>query len=301
MTNRLNLLGLSKMSWAAFILLMTAMVMPVAAQPLTPAEIDALQRQLVEARNVAAALDARVQCYVDRDNSFHQRSKQLQLNAAGLHQQEDELSARLQQEKYKAESFERDYVSARNDMHNLKRKMDAIQHHIRRLKAELDDCKSKAWIFGFVCDFAGEISGLNSHLRNLAADSRVALIKMQSLEKNLRDAERRKNQAQQELQKTQSQLNQTTRDLAATEAEIKSLKASLARIREVKQDYSSELNQFEYAFNEFENLDPASDRRFVVRRLRHESEDLKGLLAQARGLLDENGLLLPTGKRICAN
>ena len=62
MFKRLTLRGFSKMPWAALILLTTALVMPVAAQPLTPAEIDALQRQLVEAKNVRMALDARVQC-----------------------------------------------------------------------------------------------------------------------------------------------------------------------------------------------------------------------------------------------
>jgi len=79
------------------------------------------------------------------------------------------------------------------------------------------------------------------------------------------------------------------------------IKASLSEIRTVKQDYSVELLQFQDAFTELDGLDPSSDRRSVVRRLRRESADLGDRLIKARGLLDENGLQLPSGKRICVN
>lgn len=301
MTNILNLPRFSKTSFAIVLLLVTALALPAAAQTLTPSEIDALKAQLVEARDVYNALGARVPCYVDKDASFQAHSSQLQQTAGDLHRQEQKLSSELAQKKSEAEAFRYDFEAAQQKMLNLKRKMSKIQDRIRGSQVALDECKSKWWTINFLCDVAGEIIGLKNDLSKLSAEGQATDIKARSLQKPLREAQIRQTQAVVLLQGTQSALEQTKRDIEVAEAEIKVIKASLSEIRTVKQDYSTELVQFQEAFTEFKGLDPSSDRRSVVRRLRRESADLDDLLVKARVLLDENGLRLPSGERICAN
>jgi chromosome segregation ATPase len=179
--------------------------------------------------------------------------------------------------------------------------MQKIKAEIRAREAAMAKCKKDFGFLGFFCDLSGEIIGLNGDLRKFSAAYKAASIPLRSSEQQLREARERQNRARAEFQQAQNALNQTERDLATTEAEIKALKATLARIREVGGDYSEELRQFQYAFSELEGLDPNSDRRYVVKRLRRESADLHNLLIEARKLLDQKGLLLPSGRFICAN
>lgn len=301
MTNILNLPRFSKTSFAIVLLLVTALALPAAAQTLTPSEIDTLKAQLVEVRYVCEALGARVRCYVDKGAKLQADSSQLQQTAGDLHQRERKRSSELEQRKSEAEAYRHDFEAAEQEMDNLKRKMSNIKAQIRAGQAELDDCKSKFWIFGFVCDIASELAGLNGALRKLSAERQATDIKALSLKPRLDIAQIQQNMAAERFQRTQITLAQTKRDIAAAEAKIKVIKESLCEIRTVERDYSAEFKRFQRAFTEFEGLDPSTDRRSVVRRLRRESADLDDLLVKARGLLDENGLQLPSGGRICAN
>lgn len=297
----INLLRFSKTTCSIVLLLATVLVLPAAAQTLSPSEIDALKAQLVEAQDVNTTLAARVQCYIDKDTSLQARSSQLQQTAGDLHRQEQTLSTELAQKKSEAEGFRREYEAAQREMNNLQRKKRGIEAQIRVRQADLDNCKKEWWTPNFLCDFAGEITGLKGQLRNLAAERQATEIKAHQLRKDLEKAQRRYKDAATLLQKKQAAVLQNKQDIAAAEAEIKVIKASLAEIRAVKQDYTAELGQFQDTFKELESLDPNSDRRSVVRRLRRESTELDVLRVKVRGLLDENGLLLPSGKRICAN
>lgn len=297
----MNLLRSFIPSCIIVLFLLTALSLPAAAETLSPSEINALKAQLVKARDVDTALNARLQCYVDKDASFQAHSSQLQQTAGDLHRQEQTRSSELEQAKFEAESFHRDFEAARQEMDNLQNKMRNIEVQIRVRQADLDDCKSRWWTPNFLCDFAGEIIGLNGDLRKLSAEWQAAEIKARSLQQQLSEAETRQNQAAERFQRAQSASAQTKRDIEVAEAEIKVIKASLSEIRAVKQDYSTKLVEFQEAFKAFESLDPSSDHRFVVDRLRDESAKLDDLLVKARVLLDENGLKLPSGERICAN
>jgi chromosome segregation ATPase len=296
----MNLLRYSKTIYTIAFLLATAVALPAAAQSLTPAEIDALKAQLVEARDIDIALGARLQCYVDEDASLQARSSQLQQTAGDLHQQEKKLSSELAQKKSEAEAFRRDLNATQREMNNLQRQMRKIEGQIRARQAALDDCKSRWYTINFMCDFAGEITGLNSELRNFSAQRNAAEIKARRLQEDLKKAQRRHKDAASLLQKKQTAVQQNKKNIAAVEAEIKVIKASLAEIRTVKQGFSAELRQFQEAIKEFESLDPGSDRRSVVRRLQRESAELDAQRGKVRVLLDKKGLQLPSGKRICA-
>jgi chromosome segregation ATPase len=300
MTKKLNLPRFSKTSFAIVLLLVTALALPAAAQKLTPSEIDTLKARLVEAGDVYNALDARVQCYEDKDASLQVHSRQLQTTAGDLRRQDLESSKQLAQTKKAAEEFRRDLEAARQEMHNLQGKTNNIEARIRVRQAAVDDCKSKWWTINFTCDWAGEIVGLNGELRKLSAERQATDIKVSSLQKDLPKAESQHKDAEKQFRVTKIESAQTKQNIAAAEAKIKEIKKSLSKIRTVKQDYFAKLGDLQDAITEFEGLDPSSDRRFIVRRLRRESADLDDLLVKARVLL-ENGLLLPSGDRICAN
>ena len=268
---------------------------------LSPSEINALRAQLVEARNVDTALDVKVQCYVDMNASLQALSSQLQQTAGDLHRGEQELSSKLAQTESEAEVFRRDFETISRKKANLDKDMHFTEIKIKLRKAALDDCKRKFGIINFMCDFAGEIVGLNGDLRNLSAVRNATGIKMRSLQQNLNNAESRYKQAAERFLETQSLSAENKRDITATDAEIKVIKQSLSEIHTVTQDYSTEFISFQHALTEFEGLNPSSDRRSVVRRLRRESADLDDLMAKTRGLLNENGLQLPSGKYICSN
>ncbi|PKH01048.1 hypothetical protein CXF72_19140 [Psychromonas sp. MB-3u-54] len=297
----LSLLRFWKPFCTIVLFLVTALALPAMAQTLAPSEIDTLKAQLVKAQDVYSALGTRVQCYEKKDTSLQVRSSQLQKTAGDLHQQEQMLSSELAQAKSEAEEFNREFEAARQEMDKLQSKISNIEAQIQARQAALDDCKRKAWIFGFVCDIAGELAGLNGDLRRFSADRQAANIKAGTLDQQLRAAQIRQSQAAERFQNNQHTSDQHKQDIAAAEAEIKVIKASLSEIRTVKQDYSVKLGTFQDAFTEFEALDPSSARRSVVHRLLRESADLDALLVKARGVIERNGLQLPNGERLCEN
>lgn len=280
---------------------MTVLPLFAAAQPLTPSEINELKAQLVKAQGVHTALDARVKCYLDKDTSLQTHSSQLQQSVGDLHQQEQILSSKLIQMKSEAEEFRHDFKRARQEMDNLEVRMNSIEAQIQMDKATLDDCKNRWWTINYACDLTGEIVGLNSSLRQLSAEKNATNIRRNALQQQFREVETRRNLAINQFQTIQKMSAQNKLGIAAAEAKIKVIKTSLAEIRIIKQDYSTELIKLQDTFNEFDSLDTHSDRRSIVRRLRSESAYLKDLLVKAQVLLDNNGLLLPSGKRICTN
>ncbi len=286
--------------WTIAFSLLVALALPAEAQPLTPSEIESLKTQLLDAQSVYATLGARVDCYADSETRFQTRSFQLQETAGDLKQREQEMSAELQAAESEAAALRREFEQSEREMGTLQLQINRIENGIRIRQAELDRCKSDWGVLGFLCDLAGEISGLNKDLRRLSADRSAAAIRVRSAQQRLEDAETRKNTATGRFETIREASDETKQKIAVIEAEIKLIKASLAEIRVVDQAYAVELGNFEDAFAEFDRLDPGSDRRFVIHRLRSESQNLEDHLVKARALLDENGLQLPGGVRICA-
>lgn len=284
---------------AIVLLVLTLFPVAVFAQ-LAPAEREELNTLLLKARDVNTALQSRVQCYTDKDKGFQSQSSQLQQQAGELHQQEQHASAELQRVKAEAEGFRLQLQQARQMLAQSQDRMTQVEAQIRGRQAALDKCKDDWGFMGFLCDFAGELSGLNSQLRQLSAERQAHELTANSLVQHFQAAENRQRQAEQLLQDAQSKLDQTQAQLAVTEDRIKLLKLSLEEIRAVRQQYTTQHKSFSLSFEEFESLDPASDRRSVTRRLRQESTVLSEVLIKAQSLLDKNGLQLPGGGRICA-
>lgn len=272
-----------------------------AAQTLTPSEIAVFRAQLVKAQRVDAALSTKGQCYGNKEASLQANSNQLQETAGELHRQEQKLAAELERAKFEAESFSRDFEIALRERQDLENRMRDVNFQIRARVAELEDCKRQFGFLGFLCDFAGELSGLNGDLRKLTAARQEIDIWITSLEKRLQLARNEKSQAEERFRKNMMEFDKNKADIASVEEKIKVIKASLSEIRTLKQDNATLRDGFTALLAEFEGLDPASDRQSVARRLRRESEELNTLLIKAQKLLDSNGLLLPGGERICAN
>ena len=153
----------------------------------------------------------------------------------------------------------------------------------------------------FLCDVAGELSGLNGSLRDLEGAMQATNVRANASLARLNQAKLQVDEARTQLKENKNSLTEAQQERETIEGEIKVIKEGLSEIRMVKQDYSSRRQGFEQVFDEIKNLDPNSDRRSVTRRLRRESEDLGDLLIKAQNLLDKNGVMLPNGDQACAN
>jgi len=282
-------------------LLVVILVLPVEAEELTVTDIKIFNAQLIESQYIHNEFITKIQCYLDQDTHLQANSSKLQQIVGDLHQEEQGLSSKLVQAKFEAEKFQQNFEQARNERNRLKNKTNKIRYKIMGHKETLKDCKKHLWIFGFTCDLAAEISGLKGQLRKLSNDEKEVKIKVNSLNQQVSDAQGRLNKANKQLAKIQNTLHQAKNNITTTEAEIKLIKMSLAEIRRMKQNYTIEHNQFNDIFTELKNLDPLSERRSIIRRLRQESIDLSEQQRKARALFDENGLQLSNGKRICIN
>ncbi|WP_113631994.1 hypothetical protein DUT67_10775 [Pectobacterium peruviense] len=289
--------------WVAFLTIFfaTSLSLSAATQTLTPSEIEAFNAQITNAQRIDATLAIKGQCYTDKEAEFQANSNGLQETAGELHAQKQKLATELERAAFAAKEFSNRFEMASRERQDLENKMQEIKHQIRAREAALDDCKRQFGFLGFMCDFAGEITGLNGDLRRLDGARKEIDIRATATKERYEAARNENNQAEARLHENQTKSEQNSADIAAVENRIGMLKVSLAEIRKLKQDNATLLARFADSIAELNGLDPASDRRFIVNRLRQESESLNVLLLKSQELLDINGLQLPGGERICTN
>lgn len=294
------LLRLSKSSFANAIVLLIALYLPEPVSALSPPEIDALKVQLINSRDGAVALGDMERCYIDKEADLQRQSSQLQQYAGDFHRREQQLSSDMEQARFEVASFRYELDVARQESDKLVNRMSNIEGQIQIRALALDECKGQLGVIDFLCDWAGELAGLNGELRKLTADWTVASINASSLQQHLATANGRHTQAAERLQSTMRKSAQTKQDILSTEDEIKEVKAFLSEIRTVKQECATQLAEINDAITVFEGLVPGLERDSVARRLNRESTNLGNLLAKAREMLDRKGLRNPNGQRICA-
>ncbi|MEQ9943673.1 hypothetical protein ABRP58_16715 [Pectobacterium aroidearum] len=289
--------------WAAFLAISftTSLSLSAATQTLTPSEIEAFNAQIANAQRIDTALVAKGQCYADKDTELEANSHRLEETAGELHAQKQKLATELERAAFAAKEFSNRFEMASRERHDLENKMQEIKHQIHAREAALNNCKRQFGFLDFMCDFAGEITGLNGDLRRLDGARRELDIRASAAKERYEAARNENNQAEVRLHENQMKSEQNSADIAAVENKIGMLKVSLAEIRKLKQDNATLLARFTDSIAELNGLDPASDRRFIVNRLRQESESLNVLLLKSQELLDINGLQLPGGERICTN
>lgn len=269
------------------------------AQQISQEESEAFKAQLLEAKDVSGRLAEKEQCYINEDKNLQKRSESLQANVGDLHRQEKEQSADLKRYTLEASEFQRDFERNKQEVSNINAHIRSIERQIRSKQGALDKCKDDAWIFGFVCDVAAEISGLNKDLSRSRAQRQSMEINRNGLAKQLDAASKRKTESTEKLRKTQSSLTKTTESIKSTESNIKKIKVSLENIRNSKQSYAVVNEDFKSVFTEFNSLDPQSDRRSIIRRLRNSSDALKTQISTINILLKENNVKLPDGRLAC--
>ncbi|MBA0203152.1 hypothetical protein [Pectobacterium aroidearum] len=289
--------------WAAFLAISftTSLSLSAATQTLTPSEIEAFNAQIANAQRIDTALVAKGQCYADKDTELEANSHRLEETAGELHAQKQKLATELERAAFAAKEFSNRFEMASRERHDLENKMQEIKHQIHAREAALNNCKRQFGFLDFMCDFAGEITGLNGDLRRLDGARREIDIRASAAKERYEAARNENNQAEARLHENQTKSEQNSADIAAVENKIGMLKVSLAEIRKLKQDNATLLARFTDSIAELNGLDPASDRRFIVNRLHQESESLNVLLLKSQELLDINGLQLPDGERICTN
>ncbi|WP_350326637.1 hypothetical protein [Pectobacterium aroidearum] len=298
--------------WAAFLAISftTSLSLSAATQTLTPSEIEAFNAQIANAQRIDTALVAKGQCYADKDTELEANSHRLEETAGELHRQEQQLVAELTSAESEVKAFSEALDKELEQKNGLEQRMSHVKNQIRKKESELDSCKRPTGSFFddilspftyIGCELYAEISGLNSDLRNLDNERQQLDIKVRASREYLKNASDKKSQAETRLKESLMRTEQNRTDIATVENKISVIKASLTEIRKLKQDNATLLARFTDSIAELNGLDPASDRRFIVNRLRQESESLNVLLLKSQELLDINGLQLPDGERICTN
>jgi chromosome segregation ATPase len=120
-----------------------------------------------------------------------------------------------------------------------------------------------------------------------------AMVQYEAATEHLRQARERYTEAKASLEQNQMSIK-------TNEAELKSIKSALSALRSAKQDYATKQSRFDAAYKDFKSLDPNSDRRYVIRQLRNASQEMAVALPIAEAAVNDNGLLLSSGTRICA-
>ncbi len=269
---------------------------PVTAEALNEGEFKV---QLAEAESVSNRVVAKEQCYINEDKKLQKHSEQLQVTVGDLHRSEQQQSA--EQERYSVEAgeFQRESRQAQKSMADLSRTIKNTENRIRIKQRELNQCKKDAWIFGFVCDVAAEITGLNQDLRNARAQRQGLEIHRRSLTSQLKDAKSREAKSAETLKGIERELAKTQESIRTIETNIQQIKTSLNQIRTSKQSYTIASDNFKRIFAEFDALDPNSDRRSVVRRLSNASDELGVQITAVTNLLNESRVKLPDGTLAC--
>ncbi|WP_174870570.1 hypothetical protein [Pectobacterium polaris] len=298
--------------WVAFLAIFftTSFSLSAATQTLTPSEIEAFNAQVANAQRIDTALVAKGQCYADKDAEFEANSHRLQETAGELHRQEQQLVAELTSAESEVKAYSEALDKELEQKNYLEQRRWYVENEIRKKESELDSCKRPTGSFFddilspftyIGCELYAEISGLNSDLRNLDNERQQLDMKVKSSREYLKNASDRKDRAEKRLQENREKFDNNKNGIDAVEKEIGMLKVSLADIRKLKQDNATLLARFTDSIAELNGLDPTSDRRLIVNRLRQESESLNVLLLKSQELLDINGLQLPGGERICTN
>lgn len=268
------------------------------AQPLAPPEIETLKARLAEARRIGSVLDGKMGCYENKDSSFQVHSSELQEAVGEMYRQKQELSQALDQARTEYEGNRRHLDETWQEMDRLQRQIMDIEMQIRVRQADLNDCKSRWWVPNFLCDFAGELMGLNGELERLAAESDARNNKARSLRLQLDSANLWLNQAETQFQNKMAELTQVERNISSDEGSVRMIKASLFEIRMARQEYLDQRFRLEKSLAELEGLNPAADSRFVLNRLRSESAGLDSLLLMVQSLSGRR-IVLPDGELIC--
>ncbi|AIU88535.1 hypothetical protein ABRP70_18060 [Pectobacterium odoriferum] len=298
--------------WVAFLAIFftTSLSLSAATQTLTPSEIEAFNAQVANAQRIDTALVAKGQCYADKDAELEANSHRLQETAGELHRQEQQLVAELTSAESEVKAFSEALDKELEQKNYLEQRMWYVKNEIRKKESELDSCKRPTGSFFddilspftyIGCELYAEISGLNSDLRNLDNERQQLDMKVKSSREYLKNASDKKDRAEKRLKENREKFDNNKNGIDAVEKEIGMLKVSLAEIRKLKQDNATLLVRFTDSITELNGLDPTSDRRLIVTRLRQESESLNVLLLKSQELLDINGLQLPGGERICTN
>jgi len=268
---------------------------------LSPQEIATIDAQKAEAEKISGRLNTRLMCLEGQEQTQQSRSESLQGDAGELHRAAQDLQVKFDAATSAKRGFEREFLDLQRQQQTALNRMATLRGELDARKAALASCKDKFGIIGFMCDFAGEITGLNGQIRELEPAVAVAKTNLDAGRIRLSAAQDRLDTAQAQLATAQQAVEKNRTNLRMTEAEIIAIKKALEALRSARFSYASELARFNSAYSEFQNLDEDDDPSFIVRDLRAASEEMEDALPHARAVLRDNGLVLPSGARVCAN
>jgi DNA repair exonuclease SbcCD ATPase subunit len=285
--------------FGAFYLLCTSIVLAQITS-LTDEELATINAQNVRAVKTSGAMETKLQCFVIQDSAYEKRSRVLEQQTGDLHHQAEELRRETDIAKAEEQGFARQSAEIQQQVAASQAQMANLKRSLALKEESLKKCKKDAWIFGFGCDWVGEITGLKGDIRNLKAHHQAATIRLNSIKAQSQAASARLAQASARYEAAQSALSQNQAAISSNEAELASIKSALSTLRSTSFGYAATQSNFDAAYEDFNDLDPNSDHRFVIRALRAASADMAIALPIAEAAIYDGGLLLPSGTRICA-
>ena len=285
--------------WSA-VFLMLGNAATAQSGALSAAELAAIEVQQPRAIAVLATIDAKIDCFKKHDAQYEKRSRKLELETGDLRRAEAKLQVELTVASDEERGFAKQVAETKRNLSSTKQKITRLNARLKSANAALKDCKNKLWIFGFTCDIAGEISGLNSDIRNMQAQRQAEQIKFSSATTQHVAASASRVAASESHSAAKVALQQKQKSIAENEAELKAIKSALSAMRAAKQGYATKQSSLASAYQDFKALDPSSDRRFEIRQLRNASQEMATALPIAEAVVDDKGLRLASGKYICA-
>lgn len=269
--------------------------------PFSAQELATIEKQRSTSIELSTALQARLSCLQDQDDTLDARSRALQAKAGELHDATDDLEQEFNRARSQRDAFAREFDQAQDEMNHISRQMQELERQLSARQLALEECKKKTWILGFMCDFAGEITGLNQQIRQLQPALSAHQTKFNGLKARQAKIEADYRAADNDFAKVRADKQANEAMIASTEAEIKVLKRALETLRSTRFTYASEQKRFESAYADFKGAPDDDDPAFARRNLRDASADLAEEIPRARAVLNDGGVQLPSGARVCSN
>jgi chromosome segregation ATPase len=270
------------------------------AAPLTDVELTKISVQNARAAKASLAMEAKLQCFVTQDATFEERSRTLEKQTSNLHLKKDKLRKEKTEASEEEKGFGKQLAEIQHEVAIRQDQMIQLYSSLESNEAALRKCKKSWWKADFACDLVAEITGLKGDIRQLRTRQNNAKNRLNSIQKQSQTAYTRLTKADERHKAAKSALSQNKAAIGDNEAELAAIKSALSELRSIRQGYARTQSSFDAAYEDFNTLDPNSERRFVIRALRTASEDMAIELPIAEARISDGGLVLPSGTSICA-
>ena len=255
--------------------------------------------RLTQARAVQGALQNCVAAIEARDAALTSQNNALERELGTYRTREDALVARVISAEALYTSSQQTYAASQRKYEDQVRKLNKVRAQRDALVGAYNKCKRDAWIFGFVCDMANEISGMRAQIDKLGGAIAATRKKLVSDRDGARAAETAYRNIATAREALRKESFEVTGNIQRIEGALVTIKKTLSEARAEFQENRVVVDEFDKALREAEAVDTEDDRRRTARKIARLSGRLDDLMTRTPAILDRGRTTLAPGAPGC--